>query len=219
MTLTMRGVNTRKWFIGLTIFGGALVVIGFFNGGFSEAWFTLPAALAIAAFAWIGFQNPRLVLSPGGVRIINLFREFIIPWDDVAVAENRWGLYVHTRAGRKISVWALPSRAGFGDNTYKDNMAMRRAMDSGHRVVIKTPESEHELGWNFDENATLEVSPTHAANTIILRRDQRRSNAKLRRQLQAVEDWGSYARQTINAPATIVALTAIALCIVRYIVF
>lgn len=219
MTLTLRGVNTRKWFIGLAIFGVALVIIGLINGGLSEAWFTLPAALAVVAFAWIGFYNPRLVLSPGGVRIVNLFREFIIPWDDVAFAENRWGLYVHTRAGRKISVWALPSRAGFGENTYRENMAMRQAVDSGRRYSMPKAEKDPELGWNLEEDTTIEVSPTHASNTILLRRDQRRSQAKLRRELQTIEDWGSYARQTINAPAVIVATTAIALCIVRYLVF
>lgn len=167
-TVTVRGENSRFWCYLLWIMAGVILVASGLNGGFSEMLLVLPIVALLAVIGWAGWWYPRLEVSALGIRVVNLVREWSIPWSDFKDAENRWGLYIYTHSNRKIGVWAMPSRTGLFQNSWRDRK--------------RKPEQE----FNFDAAQSYErTAPlTFTADALNERARSIRSDADLRRRLQ-----------------------------------
>ncbi|MEW6931915.1 PH domain-containing protein [Trueperella pyogenes] len=167
MTLILRGKNTR--FYAYLIYALAVISLvgSAVNGGIGEMLWALPIASVLVALGWTVFHNPRLEVDPEGLRVVNVFREHLIPWSDLAMVENRWGIYVHTKAsGRKVSVWAIPSTVGLFNNSW-------RAQKSG------TQPADPNIEWKDSGTQSRTVTSGFAADLITLRHQNITSNANL----------------------------------------
>lgn len=167
-TVAIRGENSRFWCYLLWFMAVVILVSSGLNGGFSEMLLVLPIVAFLGVMGWAGWWNPRLEVNPTGLRIVNLMREWIVPWSDFKEAENRWGLYVHTHSNRKISVWAMPSRTGLLQNSWRDRK--------------RKPEQD----FNFDTATPYErTAPlTFTAEALNERARDIRSDSDLRRRLK-----------------------------------
>ncbi|MFP7695720.1 PH domain-containing protein [Trueperella sp. LYQ143] len=174
MTVTLRGTSSRFYSIFIAVAAGILLIAGMIHGGIHELIWTLPATLFMLALAWVMFWNPRLVIGPGGLHVINLFREHHIPWADFSYAENRWGLYLYSRSHRKISVWAVPSNVGLFSNSWRDRKKQR-----------KDPTS---LTWADSGAEHRYCDVPFAADLITMRAQQIARHSSLRRELSAQLD-------------------------------
>lgn len=85
--------------------------------------------LALAAGAcWALFWRPRVEVSDGGVRLVNVTRTVDVPWPAVEAVETRWALTLHTTYG-KFAAWAAPApgRTSARKATLEEFRAARRA--------------------------------------------------------------------------------------------
>jgi hypothetical protein len=85
----------------------ALGVI-FVSEGIAAALLSLPAAVMIIATALLLFWFPRVEVSDGGVKIVNVFREHMIGWGAIRIIDTRWALAITTDKG-KITAWGAPA--------------------------------------------------------------------------------------------------------------
>lgn len=177
-----------------------------YNGGLWELAQTLPLIVLVAVAAWVFSFHSFVEIGPGGLTVVNIFRTYHIPWNDIAGTERRWGLYIHLRTGRKISVWAVPQKAGVfssakasrirgvrGEGGYHE----RRASDSEISRTLRGQDvpnmssgrsSHHEDAVNWDWSDRLEkrtVSLSWAAREIDERLALYRNNREARTRLDA----------------------------------
>lgn len=142
MIQRIRGRGFKLYAYVLWALAGVVAFAAVINGGISELLWTLPPIALFVAFGWAVFWNPRLELSAGGIRVVNIVRQFDIPWDDFDYTERRWGLYLYTRSARKISVWAVPSSTGIFDNSWINGKLKRDDApvnwESGEEVTTRT---------------------------------------------------------------------------------
>lgn len=133
----LKGYAIILWVLAAVVAGAALI-----HGGFSELVGTLAPIVFFASLGWTMFWNPRIEIGPGGLRIVNLVRQYDVPWDDFQETERRWGLFIHTRSLRKISVWAVPSSTGIFDNSWINEKLRRKDApvnwESGEQIVNRT---------------------------------------------------------------------------------
>jgi Bacterial PH domain len=101
----------------LTVAIGAICAIGIVvltaqEGlrGFLQAtpWFALGGGVC-----WALFWRPRVDVSDGGVRIVNVLRTIDIPWPAIQLVDTKWALTVVTAYGR-FTAWAAPSPGARG---------------------------------------------------------------------------------------------------------
>lgn len=197
MTVVMRGKSTRIYAVLMGVAAVAILIGSGINGGMGEILWVAPILLAIAAIGWAVFWNPRLEVGPSGLRVINIFREWLVPWADLNFVENRWGLYIDTHSGKRISVWGLPSRTGLMQNSWRD----------------RKRQVEEEIVWTMEEMRVERVVPLpFAADTITLRARDIRSDAYLRRDLARIgPDWGETTKMNIMPiPVIAVIVTVLA---------
>ncbi|MDP9806051.1 hypothetical protein J2S70_000633 [Trueperella bonasi] len=173
MTLVLRAKSTRFYAYLLWFLAGVILLASVMNGGFSELIWATPVSALIAAIGWATFWNPRIEVGPGGLRIVNIVREHLVPWSDLHFAENRWGLYVYSKTdAKKMSVWAVPSNAG---------------IFSGSKRNRPEPEAiRWDDGGKFDQLADSKF----VAALIETRAGQIRRDAHLRAELaEQANDW------------------------------
>lgn len=120
MTLVLRARSNQIYAGLLLVLAGATLVASLLNGGVGELVWATPVAGLFAAFGWAVFWNPRVEIGPAGVQVVNIVREHFVPWADLYLAENRWGLYLYSRAeSKKIGAWALPAKVSFMSDSWR----------------------------------------------------------------------------------------------------
>jgi hypothetical protein len=108
----------------VVVLGGAIVAFVAATSGASDALATVPWVLLFATACWAIFWNPRVVVSDGGVRLVNVTRTIDVPWPAITDVETRYALTLVTAYGR-FAAWAAPA-PGAGS-------ALRTAMRSRPR--------------------------------------------------------------------------------------
>lgn len=78
------------------------------SGGFRDFWQVVPWLALLAGGCWATFWRPRVEVSDGGVRIVNVTRTIDLPWPAIEGVETRWALTLVTAYGR-FTAWAAPS--------------------------------------------------------------------------------------------------------------
>lgn len=70
------------------------------------------AAMALfALLGWAAFWRPHVVVSDGGVRIVNTLRTVDVPWPAVEGVEGRYGLRLRTSYG-PVTAWGAGAPSG-----------------------------------------------------------------------------------------------------------
>jgi hypothetical protein len=105
----------------ISLLGAAVIVFVAATSGPSDALVTLPWALLFAGSCWAIFWNPRVEVSDGGVRLVNVTRTIDVPWPAITGIETRYALTLITAYGR-FAAWAAPAPSAGG--------ALRTAMRS-----------------------------------------------------------------------------------------
>ncbi|WP_216431713.1 hypothetical protein [Arcanobacterium phocae] len=174
MNVTLRGENSHFWAYLLWVLSFVIVVASGINGGLKEILFSLPVVAFLSFIGWAGWWNPRLIVLPQGIHVINLAREYFIPWADVSEALNRWGLYIYTKSGKKIPVWVLPSRVGLLYNSWRER-----------KRSLPDP-----IDWKDPQPREIVVPLPFAADSLNIRTHAIRSDSALRRRLALTgEKW------------------------------
>lgn len=157
----LRGTGRLGW--AYTVWGISALALGLsaWNGGWREALWALPIAAIPALLGYAIYWNPRLEIDDEQVRIVNIVREYFIPWEDLESIETRFGLYLHAHhLRRKVSVWAVPSRASFFN---KDEVAKasRAGIASSERKsgIGKKDDAENRLQWNVEPGEYRRIMP------------------------------------------------------------
>lgn len=109
---------------------------------------SVPLLLGGAIVVWILFGAPRVVVSDGGITIVNVLRTIHVPWPCFLGADSEWNLRVRTDAGT-YTAWALPIASGTARR-----LPRRRgeATDDSHAPV-----------GNHAQGAALLIGERHAA--------------------------------------------------------
>lgn len=178
MTLVLRGKSPRIYAYLLWFLAAATLVASVMNGGIAELLWAMPVSLLIVAIGWAVFWNPRVEVGPGGVRIVNIVREYLVPWSDYYFAENRWGLYIYSRErSQKMSAWGVPTNAGLFSNSWRDRN--------------KTPDDPDAIRWNARERQNMHVDVKFVVDLLTIRVGEIRRSPRLRAELtgQLDEHW------------------------------
>lgn len=92
----------------------ALSVVGLVSVLFSGADTVLQFAAPLALFGvlgWGAFWRPRVVVSDGGVTVVNTLRTVEVPWPAVQSVDGRYGLRLLTAYG-PVTAWGAAAPAG-----------------------------------------------------------------------------------------------------------
>ena len=110
----------------VAVVGLAVVIFVWATSGFRDAMLTVPWMLLLAAACWAFYWRPRVVVSNGGVRLVNVSRTIDVPWPSITDVETKYALTLVTVYGR-FAAWAAPAPSA--------GTALRTAMRSRpHRV-------------------------------------------------------------------------------------
>ena len=110
----------------VAVLGVVVVVFVFATSGLTDALLTLPWVLLFASSCWAIYWRPRVVVSNGGVRLVNVTRTIDVPWPSLTDVETRYALTLVTAYGR-FSAWAAPAPSA--------GTALRTAMRSRPRAA------------------------------------------------------------------------------------
>jgi hypothetical protein len=78
------------------------------TGDWSDAGLMAPWTGLLVLLCWATFWRPRVVVSDGGVRLVNVSRTIDIPWPALRAIETRWALTLVTTYGR-FTAWSAPA--------------------------------------------------------------------------------------------------------------
>jgi Bacterial PH domain len=112
----------------------AIVIVA--GGGLGDLWPVLPWLALVTGSCWATFWRPRVEVSDGGVRIVNVMRTIDVPWPAITGIDTRWALTLLTAYG-KFTAWAAPAR-GRGP--------VRRAMRADTFPLGRTPATSPDRG-------------------------------------------------------------------------
>ncbi len=73
-----------------------------------DLWAVLPWLALLAGSCWAAFWRPRVEVSDGGVRLVNVTRTVDVPWPAITSIDTRWALTLGTAYGR-FAAWAAPT--------------------------------------------------------------------------------------------------------------
>ena len=116
-----RGLAVAAAILGVGVVGFVAV-----TSGVGDAIATVPWVLLFTTCCWAIFWNPRVVVSDGSVRLVNVTRTIDVPWPAIVGVETRYALTLVTSYGR-FAAWAAPAPSAGG--------ALRNSMRSRQRVV------------------------------------------------------------------------------------
>lgn len=109
-TYVLTGHSTRTYAVLLWVLA-AVALLSSWNYGFRNLVAMACVAASLSIIGWLCYWNPRVILDPSGVTIVNPAHTVHIPWLEVHTAESRWGLQITPIQGRTVHVWAIPGRA------------------------------------------------------------------------------------------------------------
>jgi hypothetical protein len=96
----------------LTVVVGAIcvvtAVITMVDRGVSDLGRVAPWLALVAGACWAAFWRPRVEVSDGGVRIVNVTRTIDVPWPAIQNVETKWALKLVTAYGG-FTAWAAPA--------------------------------------------------------------------------------------------------------------
>jgi hypothetical protein len=87
---------------------GVAVVVTAAQGSVRDVVTALPWLALVAGACWAIFWRPRVEVSDGGVRIVNVMRTIDVPWPAIRDVETKWALKLVTAYGA-FTAWAAPS--------------------------------------------------------------------------------------------------------------
>jgi len=125
----------RPWFgrfltvaIGVMTAGAAIVIT--WRDGVDELWRVGPWLALIAGTCWATFWRPRVEVSDGGVRLVNVLRTVDVPWPAIQLIDTKWALTLVTAYGT-FTAWAAPAPGA------------RAAVRAGRREAAHLPRSTY----------------------------------------------------------------------------
>jgi hypothetical protein len=92
--------------IGLICAGMTLSVA--VSTGWSDAARMAPWTGLLALACWATFWRPRVSVSDGGVRLVNVTRTIDVPWPALQAIDTKWALTLVTAYGR-FTAWSAPA--------------------------------------------------------------------------------------------------------------
>ena len=78
------------------------------SGNLADFLGFVPWLALLAGACWATFWRPRVEVSDGGVRLVNVMRTIDVPWPAITGIETRWALTLLTAYG-KFTAWAAPA--------------------------------------------------------------------------------------------------------------
>jgi hypothetical protein len=84
----------------------SIVVIAVTDGW--RAWAVVPPLTLVAGACWALFWRPAVIVSDGGVRLVNVLRTIELPWPSIERIDTKWALTLFTVYG-KFTAWAAPA--------------------------------------------------------------------------------------------------------------
>ena len=147
------------------------------TSGAGDAILTVPWVLLFTATCWAIFWNPCVVVSDGGVRLVNVTRTIDIPWPSITDVETRYALTLVTAYGR-YAAWAAPApsagsalrtaararpRVGAGEEVEAVTIGEVAGTASGDaaRIVRRRWEKLRSEGFLDDPRLEFEAPPIH----------------------------------------------------------
>lgn len=112
MTTEFRPTSGRILTVAIGVTCLVALVATWSGSGWRDALQTLPWLALVSGTCWAVMWRPRVEVSDGGVRIVNVIRTIDVPWPAIEGVETRWALTVRTAYG-SFTAWAAPS-AGRG---------------------------------------------------------------------------------------------------------
>ena len=121
----------------LTVAVAAICAVGavatLLDAGFGDLARVLPLLALATGGCWAAFWRPRVEVSDGGVRIVNVTRTIDVPWPAIQNVETKWALKLVTAYG-SFNAWAAPS-GGRGP--------ARRAARIENQLLRRDPVASH----------------------------------------------------------------------------
>ena len=108
MTAVYRPTFGRVLTVAIAVICVLAGVVSATDGGLSDLARVLPWLALVAGACWAVFWRPRVEVSDGGVRIVNVTRTIDVPWPAVRNIETKWALKLVTAYG-SFTAWAAPA--------------------------------------------------------------------------------------------------------------
>ncbi len=89
------------------------------TGGLMEVLRSGPLAVLFATAMWVGFEQPHVTVSDGGITVRNVLRTTHVPWPTFTGLDSTWSLVIHTTEG-DVGSWAIPAPSGFAARSSRD---------------------------------------------------------------------------------------------------
>ena len=86
----------------------ALAGLSVLGSGVDAVWQVCPWLALVGFGAWALYWRPLVEVSAGGVRVVNVFRTFDVPWPAITEIETKWALTLVTTLG-DVRAWAAPA--------------------------------------------------------------------------------------------------------------
>ena len=78
------------------------------GAGADAVWQVWPWLALVCFGAWALYWRPLVEVNAGGVRVVNVFRTFEVPWPAITDIETKWALTLVTTLGT-VRAWAAPA--------------------------------------------------------------------------------------------------------------
>lgn len=103
----------RPWFGRVLVAGIAAIcavsaVVTLWREGVGALLRVAPWLALVAGSCWAVFWRPRVEVSDGDVRLVNVLRTIDVPWPAIEEVETRWALTLVTAYGT-FKAWAAPA--------------------------------------------------------------------------------------------------------------
>jgi Bacterial PH domain len=140
MHAVFRSTFGRVLTVAIGVICGVTAVVIAVGGSLEDFLGFLPWLALLAGGCWATFWRPRVEVSDGGVRLVNVTRTIDVPWPSISGIETRWALTLLTAYG-KFTAWTAPApgRAAMRKATRVDpNQLLGRA--AGAHATGAAPE-------------------------------------------------------------------------------
>jgi hypothetical protein len=151
MHAVFRSTFGRVLTIAIGVICGVTALAIAVEGNLADFLGFLPWLVLLAGGCWATFWRPRVEVSDGGVRLVNVTRTVDVPWPAITGIETRWALTLLTQYGR-FTAWAAPA-PGRGP--------VRRATRVDPNLLGRT------VGTAAEAPATITVGPADQAAEIV----------------------------------------------------
>lgn len=99
---------SRQLSVACFVLCAAALVYALVTDGAGALWTSGTWAALVAATVWATFYRPEVRISPGGVRLVNVFRTIDLPWPAIQLIDTKWALALRTGYGT-FTAWAAPA--------------------------------------------------------------------------------------------------------------